>query len=164
MKTDESTRQLQERLIGFTELFPANQKATPAIEPGKQPFDDPSSGRFAWFQAVARLLWRLIPLVVLSIEPHMRLVASFIQLPIDGIMIVGCIQAQVLRGSNRWLWAIKALSIKGGEQQFAVMAIGSLNGQGQWQSTTITQYAPFGSLFAAISGSGTDGGMPRKGL
>ena len=82
MKTDESTRQLQERLIGFTELFPANQKATPAIEPGKQPFDDPSSGRFAWFQAVARLLWRLIPLVVLSIEPHMRLVASFIQLPI----------------------------------------------------------------------------------
>ena len=55
-------------------------------------------------------------------------------------------------------------SIEGRKQQFAIMSIGSLNGEGEWKPTAITQHAPFGSLFAAISGSGTDGGMTRKGL
>ncbi len=131
MKTDESARQLQKGLIRLTELFPANQEATPAIKPGKQPFDDPSARRFARFQAVDRVLRKLILFVVLRIEPHMRLVAPVVQLAIDGIMIVGRVQAQVLRSSNGWLWPIKALGIKRREQQFAVMAIGPLNAEGQ---------------------------------
>ncbi len=151
MKTDESTGQLQERLIRFTKLFPANQKATPAIEPGKQAFDHPSSRRFTRFQAVGKVFWWLIPLVILRIEPDMWLIAPFIQFPIDGIMIVGCIQAQVLRSKNGWFGTLKAQGIKSGEQQFAIMAIGSLNSKSQWQSTTITQDTPFGSLFAAGS-------------
>src|SRR5437764_8871751 len=164
MKTDESTGQLQKSLIGFTELFPADQETTPAIEPGEQPFHHPSARRFAWFQAVGSVLWWLIPFVVLRIEPHVRLVAPFVQLAIDGIMIVGRIQAQVLRVDDGWLWAIKTERIQGGEQQFAIMSIGPFDTQGQWESTTITQYAPFGSLFAAISRSGSDGGLSERGL
>ncbi len=106
MKTNESTRQLQKGLIRLTELFPPNQEATPAIEPRKQAFDDPSTRCFAWFQAIDALLWRPIPLVVVSIETHMRLVAPFVQLAIDGIMIVSSIQAQMLRSLNRWFWTL----------------------------------------------------------
>lgn len=64
MKTNESARQLYKRSIGLTELFPANQETTPAIEPGKQPFDDPPSRRFARFQVVGSVLRRLILLLM----------------------------------------------------------------------------------------------------
>ena len=97
LKTDESTRQLQKGLIRFSKLFPTYQEATPAIEPGKQAFDDLAVRRFAWNQAISFLLWWVIPFVVVSIEPYMWLVASCVQLPIDGVMIVGRIQAQVLK-------------------------------------------------------------------
>lgn len=160
MKTYESTDQLQKRLIRFTKLFPMDQK----IEPGKQLFDDPSSRHFTGFQAVCNVFWLRILFVVLRIEPNMRLVATIIQFSIDGNMIMGCIQAQILRSSDSRLRAIKAQGIKSREQQFALMAIGSLNDQGQWKSTTIAQYTPFGSLFAAISGSGTHGGLSERGF
>jgi len=102
--------------------------------------------------------------MVLLIEPHMRLKATFVEFPIDGIRIVGGIQTQVLWIPDGWLWAIQTQGIKRGEKQFAIVAIRSFNGESQRKSTTITQQAPFGSLFAAIGGSGADGGMPRKGL
>ena len=60
--------------------------------------------------------------MVLRIQSHMRFVATLIQLAIDGIMIVGCIQAQVLWGTNWWLWARILKSIESGKQQFAIMS------------------------------------------
>ena len=164
MKTNESAGQLQKSLIRFTELFPADQETTPAIEPREKPFDDPSSRRFPRFQAVRLFLGRLIPLVVLPIESDVWLVASLIEFPIDGVMIIGRIQAQVLWMAHRWFRLLVVQRIQGREKQLAVMAIGSINTEGQWQPATVTQDAPFGSVFAAIGGSGTDGGMPRKGL
>ena len=102
MKTNEATGQMQKGLIGFTQLVPAHQETPPAIKPGEKAFDDLSSRRFAGFQTVCSVLRRLIPFVVVRIEPHMRLVAPLVQLARDGIMIVGRIQAQILRINDCW--------------------------------------------------------------
>src|SRR5690349_4321703 len=99
------------------------REATPMIEPREKPFDDPSTRRFACFQAISLLLSRLIPFVVLRIESHMRLVAPLIEFSINGVMIVGCIQAQILRLGNGWLWTSILKSVKSGKQQFAIMTI-----------------------------------------
>ena len=61
----------------------------------------------------------------------MWLIAPFIQLPIDGIMVVGGIQTHILWVADCWLGTLKIKSIQGGKQQFAVMAIGSCNAQSQ---------------------------------
>src|SRR5690348_14741543 len=117
MKTNETTSQLQKRLIGLPELVPTDQEATPAIEPREQPFHHPTSRCFARLQAVGGFLGRLLPLVLVRIEPHMGLKATLVQLAIDGIKIVGRIQTQVLRILHRWLRALKGERIQGGEQQ-----------------------------------------------
>src|SRR5581483_6554316 len=107
MKTNEGTGQLEKRLVRRGKFLPADQEPSRTIEPGEKPLHDPSSRRFTRFQTVGSLLGWLIPFMVLRIEPHMRLRASFIQLSIDEIMIVGRIQAQVLRMDDGGLWAIK---------------------------------------------------------
>src|SRR2546423_2518010 len=171
MKTDERTRQFEKRFVGRAEFLPADHEPARTIEPGEQPLHHPTSGLLGWFQVVDRfrLGWIpferfLIPLMVVWVQRRMGFVAPKIEVCINRVVIIAGIQAQVLRLLHSGLRSLIALGIQGSRNQLHIVAMGSLNEQGQWDASTITQQAPFGSLFAAIGGSGADGGLGKRGF
>ena len=131
MKTNESTSQLQKGLIGFTKLFPAYQQAPPAIEPGEKSLDDPSPRSFAASKLLASSCGKLIPLVVLRIEADVWLIASLIELTVDGVMIVGQHPGTDFVGGPRLVQAARFQRIQCREKQLAIMAISPINTQSQ---------------------------------
>ena len=98
------------------------------------------------------------------VQTGMGFVAAKREIPIHAVVIIARIQAQVLRLLHARLRSLIPLGLQGGSKHLPIMTISALNDQRQRDASTIPQEAPFGSLFAAISGSGTDGGVPRKGL
>jgi hypothetical protein len=102
MKTNESAGQLEKSLVRGSELLPADQELSRAIEPGEKPLHDPSPRLLRGFQAVGRpILGRLtlecfpIPRMVCGIQAHMRLIASEIKVCIHRVVIAASIQAEV---------------------------------------------------------------------
>lgn len=171
MKTDESTSQLQESLIGDVKLLPADQESPPAVEPGEETLNDPAPGFFGGFQRVCSqglsfllLECLLIPSMVVRVETYMRLVASQIEVAVDNVIVIASVHAQVLRLLHGWLGTSNRQCIQRGPDQFHVMTIGSLNHHGKRKTATITQDAPLGPLLAAIGGSGSDGGLSERGF
>src|SRR5579885_1668515 len=171
MKTNERTSQLEKRLVRSGKLLPANQKPSRAIEPGEKPFHDPPPRLLCRFQTVGRdFLGRMllesfpIPLMEVGIQAHMRLIASQIEVCIHRVVIIASIQTQILRMLNRRLRWLHDLAVQSGGKQLHVMTIGPIDDQSQRYSSTVTQDAPFGPLFAAVGGSGSDGGLGERGF
>ncbi len=85
MKTKKHTGQLEKCLIRSTELLPADQEPSRAIEPGEETLDHPTSGLLGGFQVIGGLfqqwvvLERLpIPSMVVRIQTRMRFIAAFV--------------------------------------------------------------------------------------
>src|SRR5437899_10039897 len=103
METNEGAGQRQESIVGVVQLFPADDNSTPAIEPGEEAFDHPSSGDFGRFQSIGSFLglclgrMRLpIPSVIVAIETHMRLISFLVKQAVDHIVVIASIQTQML--------------------------------------------------------------------
>ena len=133
MKTDERTSQFKKRFVWSAEFLPADQEPARTIEPGEQPLHHPTSGLLGWFQAVDRFRggWMqferfLIPLMVVWVQTRMGFVAPKIEVPINGVVIIARIQAQVLRLLHGGLRSLIPLGIQGGRNQLHIVTIGSL--------------------------------------
>src|ERR1051326_1956544 len=118
MKTNERTGQLEKRLVRSTELLPTDQEPARAIEPREEPLHDPTPGLFGRLQTAGRLRfgWMLlegfpIPRMVFGIQPRMRFIATFIEVSVDHVIIIACIQAQVVRLLHGGLRPLIALGI-----------------------------------------------------
>src|SRR5579859_7284240 len=127
LRADQTTGQMQEGFVGKSELLPAYQQASRAIEPRVQALDHPTPRKLGGLQVAADLLlwlqcWCGLRPVV-QIGTNMGFILMRLHNLIDGIVIIASVQAQML-----WLLfgrrrARTYNAIQGGLDQLHVSAI-----------------------------------------
>ena len=146
---------MKKREIIFGLLFPANEQATRTVEPRMRTLHDPSPCPIAW---KANFLGFFFPSAADMIE-----IATRAHQQAHDQIIIACIQTKMLGMRLIWLRTSNHDAIQSGAQQFAVMAIGSIDSQGQRHACPISQHAPFGPALGAIGGIGAGRALPERG-
>src|SRR5258706_4712863 len=147
---------MKERQIICPFLLPADQEATRAVDPGMRAFDDPAA------RSIARS--EVLFLLFSTSTADVRHVLTVFYLLEDHWIIVACIQTHVLRLRFGRIGTGDDDAVQGGTEKFHIMAVGSVDDDGQGNSSPVSQEATFDTEFAAISGIGSGRGATERGF
>src|SRR6185312_8907071 len=132
---------MQEAQVVRDFLFPADQQAPGAVEPGVGAFDFPAASR-------AAAAFRLRGLICFA--RHVRRIASRLSLAIDGFAGVPLVETEMLRLLGSGLGTFNWDGIQRLGNQFLVRHIGAVDGDAERHATAIDQRRTFDAQFAAI--------------
>src|SRR5260221_3097562 len=137
------------------------------IEPGMQPFDDPTARLLARLRSLAggQLLrrGRMAVVAVPPVGPHMRDRAALLDRLDDAWGVIGRIHAQVLLDLLR-IRPLDDDGIEGGFSHDHVVAVGRFQHHGQWQAVAFTPVTEFGPPLVAIHRILAGGVAAERGL
>ena len=116
---DERGSELEEGEIGVGTLFPANQEAAEAVEPGMSDFDHPATGRMA-----VGMAWRRERLGGAGLGRDMRDQMMVLGSLAAGVVVIAAVQDQMPHGQGGIVFGIGRE--RGVQEGFELLHVGAV--------------------------------------